>query len=65
MQKSFTLEDLSRYSREVYLETQRNVNRVMNAPGPSALAIRNILQYSKALRISTTKAGGPLFLILN
>jgi hypothetical protein len=65
MLKSFTLDDVARYSREVYMETHQNVNRVIGRPGPSALAVRNILQYSKALRVSATESGGPLFLIMN
>ena len=65
MQKSFTLEDLAQYSREVYLETQKNVNKVIKKTGPSALVIRNILNYSKALKVSDPGSGKPVFLVMN
>lgn len=65
MQKPFTLEDLANYSLEVYLETHRSVKKAMHIARPSNLAIRNILQYSRALRVSDSGPGGPMFLIMN
>jgi hypothetical protein len=65
MHKPFTLEDLATYSFEVYLETHRSVKKAMQQTGPSNLVMRNILQYSKALRVSHTGSGGPLFLVMN
>jgi hypothetical protein len=65
MHKSFTLEDVARYSLEVFAETQANTIKASQRSGPSVLALQNILQYSKALRVSTTGSGGPLFLIMN
>ena len=65
MHKHLTLEDLAAYSFEVYFETQRSVKKAIQAPGPSKLVMRNILQYSKALRVSHTDSGGPLFLLMN
>ena len=65
MQKPFTLEDLASYSLEVYLETQRSVKKAIDGASPSNLAIRNIMQYSRALRVSDPGPGGPVFLIMN
>lgn len=65
MQKSFTLEDLAKYSLEVYFETQWNMDHAVKKAGPGALAVRNILQYSKALTVRKTKAGESMFLLMN
>ena len=65
MQKPFTLEDLANYSLEVYLETHRSVRKAIEGARPSNLAVRNILQYSRALRVSDPGPGGPVFLIMN
>jgi hypothetical protein len=64
MHKSFTLEDLVNYSEEVYKESHRFINKAIQKKAPSALVVRNILQYSRALRVKSG-SGGPLFLIMN
>jgi len=65
MQKSFTLEDLAKYSFEVYKETHRTLAKTMSKEGPGPLAIRNILNYSKALTVNESSSGDPFFLLLN
>jgi len=65
MLKSFTLEDLAKYSSEVNDVSHSRMTRTLKRQGPSALAVRNVLQYSKALAVRDGSAGGHLFMLMN
>lgn len=65
MQKTFTLNDLAKYSSEIRRLTQRYINTPGREEGPSTLVIRNILQYSKALEVSKSNSFGTQFLLMN
>jgi hypothetical protein len=65
MPKSFTLEDLAKYSCNLSETSRRGLTRTMKRQGPSALAVRNVLQYSKVLAVSGTSSGGHLFMLMN
>lgn len=65
MQSSFTLEDVAKYSLEVFLESRRNIKKAEKNERPSAVIIQNILQYSRALTVCKSEAGRPLLLLMN
>lgn len=65
MRKTFTLVDLARYSCEVNDHLHRMASRTLKRQGPSVLAVRNVLQYSKALAVSEKSDGGQLFMLMN
>ena len=65
MLKSFTLEDLAKYSSEVNDTSHCMMTRTLKRQGPSALAVRNVLQYSKALSVRNGSNGGHLMMLMN
>ena len=65
MPKSFTLKDLAKYTCETSGNPSRTMTRTLKRQGPSALAVRNILLYSKALAVSESRSGDYLFMLMN
>lgn len=61
MERSFTLNDLNRYTNEL---DRYFTDRVVNAR-PSKKVIRNLLGYSSALTVLKTSLTGQVNMILN
>jgi hypothetical protein len=65
MPKSFTLEDLAKYSCEINEDSSRSLTRTLKRQGPGAPAVRNILLYSKALVVNESRIGERMFMLMN
>lgn len=65
MTKRFTLDDLARYTAEVYKDSCRNLAGTLQKDGPSASVVSNILQYSRALAVRQSAIGEHSFLLMN
>jgi hypothetical protein len=65
MEKTFTLNDLQCYYKEVRLEEMKCLCRSQKKQGPGKLAIQNILGYSTALNILRTRTVGTIYHLAN
>jgi len=65
MEKTFTLNDLQYYLREAGDNKPCKPAKKNHNNGPSELVIHNILSYSKALNVMSTRSAGAICQLVN
>jgi hypothetical protein len=65
MEKTFTLQDLQHYIREINFIEMKSASKMRHMEGPSQTTIQNLLRYSSALNILKTSTVGNIYQLTN